>query len=177
MPNIERQAQNERAQISLMDEQFAAFMNSLYFDSLDDVFSNELQSIDLDVKRLQVAYLNTILMSPIDGIVTGIYKNQSTGNSILSGGITAAFARPLKSIDTGCRCGESARFVHIDIGSASGAWEGECCEVYHSSIGTSRTPGSGRPTLGLDPTNLRPNRRRGDRTNLRAPWHFWAARS
>jgi hypothetical protein len=27
------------------------------------------------VKRLQIAYLNTILMSPISGVITGIYKN------------------------------------------------------------------------------------------------------
>jgi hypothetical protein len=38
------------------------------------VFANELRNIDLDIKQLQIAYLATILMSPIDGIVTGIYK-------------------------------------------------------------------------------------------------------
>ena len=34
-----------------------------------------MQSIDADVYRLQIAYLNTILMSPIPGLVTGVYKN------------------------------------------------------------------------------------------------------
>jgi hypothetical protein len=34
-----------------------------------------LNSIDLDIKRLQIAYLNTIVTSPINGVVTGIYKN------------------------------------------------------------------------------------------------------
>jgi hypothetical protein len=42
---------------------------------LPQVFLNELVSMDLDVKRLQVAYLNTILMSPFQGVVTGVYKN------------------------------------------------------------------------------------------------------
>jgi hypothetical protein len=31
--------------------------------------------MDSDVYQRQIAYLNTILMSPIDGTVTGIYKN------------------------------------------------------------------------------------------------------
>ena len=42
---------------------------------LDKVLADEKNSIDLDVKRLQIAYLNTILMSPISGVITGIYKN------------------------------------------------------------------------------------------------------
>jgi biotin carboxyl carrier protein len=83
VPNIENQAQNQRAQISLMDQQFAAFMYSQNLPYLDKVFQNEKQSIDLDVKRLQVAYLNTILLSPIDGIVTGIYKNP--GDAVRAG--------------------------------------------------------------------------------------------
>jgi hypothetical protein len=39
------------------------------------VFQNELNSMDGDVFRLQIAFLYTILMSPISGVVTGIYKN------------------------------------------------------------------------------------------------------
>ncbi len=42
---------------------------------LNAVFDNELNSIDADVYRLQIAYLNTILMSPIPGTITGVYKN------------------------------------------------------------------------------------------------------
>ena len=74
-PVYECQAQWARAQISLIDQQFAQFMAGQNLQNLDTVFRNELHSIDLDVKRFQVAYLNTILMSPIDGVVTGIYKN------------------------------------------------------------------------------------------------------
>ena len=75
IPNAEIQAQNQRAQISLMDEQYAQFMFAQNLPNLDTVFTNELRSIDLDVKRLQVRYLNTILMSPLKGIITGIFKN------------------------------------------------------------------------------------------------------
>jgi multidrug resistance efflux pump len=44
---------------------------------LDAVFNNELRMIDLDVKCLQVAYLDTLLLSPIDGVVTGVFRNLS----------------------------------------------------------------------------------------------------
>jgi hypothetical protein len=80
IPFLESQAQNERAQISLIDEQFAQFManqsvTNLGFTDISKIFTNELSSIDYDVFRLQIAYLNTILMSPLSGTVTGIYKN------------------------------------------------------------------------------------------------------
>jgi len=75
IPTFESAAQNLRAQVSLVDEQFSQYMASQNIDKLIDVFTRELQNIDLDVERLQIAYLNTILMSPIAGVVTGIYKN------------------------------------------------------------------------------------------------------
>lgn len=74
-PAYEAHAQGLRAQISLMDQQFSQFLSGQNLPNLDQVFTNELNSIDLDVKRLQIVYLNTILMSPISGIVTGLYKN------------------------------------------------------------------------------------------------------
>jgi hypothetical protein len=74
VPSIESQAQNERAQISLMDQQFAQFMFTQTIPHLPVVFANELNSIDNDVFQLQIALLNTFLMSPISGIVTGVYK-------------------------------------------------------------------------------------------------------
>lgn len=74
-PKYEAQAQGLRAQISLIDQQLSQFMAGQNLHNLNQVFNNEKQSIDLDVKRLQIAYLNTILMSPINGIITGIYKN------------------------------------------------------------------------------------------------------
>lgn len=74
-PSIASTVQNLRTQIALIDQQFAQFVSTQNYSHLDQVFTNEKESIDLDVKRLQIAYLNTILMSPINGIVTGIYKN------------------------------------------------------------------------------------------------------
>lgn len=83
VPSIENAAQNHRAQISLMDEQFALFMQSQNLPYLAQVFINELSSIDSDVYQLQIAFLNTILMSPIAGTVTGIYKNP--GDAVQAG--------------------------------------------------------------------------------------------
>jgi hypothetical protein len=75
MPSIESQAQNERAQISLIDEKWNTLLAFQNVDQLDVVLPNQLQSMDLDVYRLQVAYLDTMLFSAIAGIVTGVYKN------------------------------------------------------------------------------------------------------
>jgi hypothetical protein len=83
IPFLESQAQNERAQISLIDEQFALFMNGISLPNLGQIFAHELNSIDSDVLQLQIAYLNTLLMSPIAGTVTGIYKNP--GESVRAG--------------------------------------------------------------------------------------------
>ena len=83
IPHLENLAQYERAQISLIDQQFAQFMSGQTIPYLTAVFQNELSSIDSDVFRLQIAYLNTILMSPIGGTVTGIYK--SAGEAVRAG--------------------------------------------------------------------------------------------
>lgn len=82
-PSIEAAAQNDRAQLSLMAEQFAVFMAQGTSANLETVFSNELTAYDMDVKRLQVAYLNTMLLPPIIGTVTGIYKQ--VGEAVLPG--------------------------------------------------------------------------------------------
>lgn len=73
-PYHELTAQFTRARISLLDEQFNLFMSTLNLPRLGQSLLNELNSIDADVFRLQIAYLNTILLSPIAGIVTGLYK-------------------------------------------------------------------------------------------------------
>jgi hypothetical protein len=74
VPSIEDRAKNERAQISLIDQQFAQFMAGQTLPNLKQIFANELESIDMDVCRLQLAVLDTILMSPISGTITGVYK-------------------------------------------------------------------------------------------------------
>lgn len=74
-PIFENLARNQRAQIDIGREVVSFVSETHFLNRLEDVFKNELASIDADVNQMQVAYLNTILMSPIDGIVTGVYKN------------------------------------------------------------------------------------------------------
>jgi hypothetical protein len=74
-PYYECQAQGLRSSISLADQQFAAFMDAQKMPNISQILENNLESMDLGVKRLQIAFLNTILLSPIGGFVTGLYKN------------------------------------------------------------------------------------------------------
>jgi biotin carboxyl carrier protein len=75
IPAIENQAQNERAQISLIDQQYTQFLAAQSLPNLATSMQNELHAIDLGVYQLQVGYLNTILMAPFAGVITGLYKN------------------------------------------------------------------------------------------------------
>jgi biotin carboxyl carrier protein len=83
VPSIEAKAQYVRAQISLIDEQYDQFVDEQKMLNLNQIFANELKMIDLDVKQLQVAYLNTILLSPINGVVTDVFAD--AGDSVRAG--------------------------------------------------------------------------------------------
>ncbi|WP_329082451.1 HlyD family secretion protein [Streptosporangium sp. NBC_01469] len=73
-PYIEAHARALRAQISLTNQQFAAYMFSQNIPYLETIFANELGSVDNDVYQLQIALLRSFLISPIEGVVTGVYK-------------------------------------------------------------------------------------------------------
>lgn len=64
-PFYDAKAQYQRAQVSLIDQRFSALQSAQNIPNLTTVFRNELASIDANVYQLQIAYLNTILMSPI----------------------------------------------------------------------------------------------------------------
>ena len=83
VPYLESQAQNERAQISLIDQQFPLLVGQYALPNLVNIFNNDLSSMDSDVYRLQVAFLNTILLAPFAGTVTGVYKNP--GDAVKAG--------------------------------------------------------------------------------------------
>jgi hypothetical protein len=74
-PRLECLARNDRAQITLGDEKLANLIYHLNLERLEEVLTNDLASLDTDVNQLQIAYLNTILMSPISGTVTGVYRH------------------------------------------------------------------------------------------------------
>jgi len=83
VPYIENQATYQRAQVSLIDERAAQVMQTLHYDKLKRGLTDELTILDIDVFQLQIAYLQTLLVSPIDGVVTGIYKQ--SGETVQAG--------------------------------------------------------------------------------------------
>lgn len=74
-PYLDARARNNRAQVSLRDQQFDAFMFEQNIPHLEQIFENELASVDNDVYQLQLALLASFLISPVPGVVTGVYKN------------------------------------------------------------------------------------------------------
>jgi biotin carboxyl carrier protein len=82
-PYLEARARNNRAQISLMDQRFESYMFEQNVPHLEQIFKNELASIDNDVYQLQIALLRSFLISPVPGVVTGIYKNP--GDAVSAG--------------------------------------------------------------------------------------------
>jgi len=58
-----------------MDERFAEFLYTSGRAHLPQVAKNEMDSIDNRVYQFQIALLKSVLMSPVSGIVTGIFKN------------------------------------------------------------------------------------------------------
>ena len=82
-PYLETRARHMRAHISLIDQKFESFMFEQNVPHLEKIFENELASIDNDVYQLQIALLRSFLISPIRGIVTGIYKNP--GDAVSAG--------------------------------------------------------------------------------------------
>jgi multidrug resistance efflux pump len=82
-PFIEASAKLCRAQVRLNDEMFANFLATLSVNDLSEVLNNELSAVDQDVRRVQAAYMNTILFSPISGTITGVYKR--VGEAVAAG--------------------------------------------------------------------------------------------
>jgi biotin carboxyl carrier protein len=86
-PSLEAEAQWHRSQISLMDEQYMEFYNSHkqwhYVNRLSSATRNDLQAMDNSVYQYQILLLKSVLMSPLPGLVTGIYK--SPGDWVVAG--------------------------------------------------------------------------------------------
>jgi hypothetical protein len=83
IPHLESRAKENRAQISLMDQRFESYMFEQNMPHLEQIFKNELASIDNDVYQLQIALLRSFLICPFQGVVTGIYKHP--GDAVSAG--------------------------------------------------------------------------------------------
>lgn len=76
---IENRSRHDRALIELGDERLATEIYNLRLKHMTQIWSNELSRIDLEVRKLQLNFTHTYLTSPIDGIVTAIYKDVGEG--------------------------------------------------------------------------------------------------
>jgi hypothetical protein len=74
-PSAENDIRYRRARSSLRPELLNAVRMREMFRYGDTTFPNELAAIDRQIKKLQVAYLDTLLTSPFDGLVTGVFRN------------------------------------------------------------------------------------------------------
>jgi hypothetical protein len=74
-PSSEAQMRFQRAQTSLQDELLTHTVFGFRSKHLERLFDNQLKMIDLRIRQLQVALAQRFLISPISGIVTGIYKD------------------------------------------------------------------------------------------------------
>ena len=62
-------------QIHLQDELLKHQIFSKKVENMKRIMENELKLLDLDINRLQHAFLKTLLISPIDGVITAVYKD------------------------------------------------------------------------------------------------------
>ncbi|MDT5354918.1 MAG: hypothetical protein QOJ56_3450 [Mycobacterium sp.] len=75
-PSAENNIRYRRARSSLRPELLNAIRMREMFRYASTIFPNELAAIDRQIKKLQVAYLDTLLISPFDGLVTGVFRNE-----------------------------------------------------------------------------------------------------
>ncbi|MCX4826221.1 HlyD family efflux transporter periplasmic adaptor subunit [Streptomyces sp. NBC_01142] len=82
IPSDENAIRSIRARIGQRQELLSA-MRMRALCERPETFTNELAALDAQVRKLQVAYIDTLLVSPIPGVVTGVFRN--TGDFVSAG--------------------------------------------------------------------------------------------
>jgi hypothetical protein len=82
-PQKENDIRRERLVADLSDEFLTDYVFFKRVPSLEMIWKNELDSIDLEIKKLQLAYIATFIFSPFDGKVTAFYKQ--AGENVRAG--------------------------------------------------------------------------------------------
>ena len=82
-PPLDNKITDSQLQISVMLERMKQRLAALRVPHLDRIVENELRAMDQEIRRLQLNYAHTFLYSPIDGIITAIYKD--LGESVSAG--------------------------------------------------------------------------------------------
>jgi multidrug resistance efflux pump len=73
----------QRIQLEIQDELLKHQLINLKVQNLTQIMNNELQLLELDITKLQNAFLQTLLISPISGLITAIYKD--VGETVSAG--------------------------------------------------------------------------------------------
>lgn len=74
-PSLNNEIEHERFQTTIRQELMRIESQSHQADHLNSILANELKSLDDEVRNLQLNYIHTFLTSPINGVVTAIYKD------------------------------------------------------------------------------------------------------
>lgn len=74
-PLLEDRIQFAKSQVELLDENLANRLFALRVPNLERILHNEADQMDWEIVKLQTAFCQTFLISPIDGLVTAIYKD------------------------------------------------------------------------------------------------------
>lgn len=83
LPSVENDIRFRRARIGQRQEFLAAWRMKEMCERAEVTFGNELTAIDQQIRKLQVAYIDTMLVPPFTGIVTGVFRN--TGDFVSAG--------------------------------------------------------------------------------------------
>jgi biotin carboxyl carrier protein len=75
LPSVENDIRFRRARIAQRQEFLAAFRMRQMCERSSETFANELAALDQQIRKLQVAYIDTMLVPPFGGIVTGVFRN------------------------------------------------------------------------------------------------------
>ncbi|NUK25996.1 HlyD family efflux transporter periplasmic adaptor subunit [Streptomyces lunaelactis] len=83
LPSVENDIRYRRAMIGHRQEFLAAFRMKEMCANAGVTFPNELAAFDQQIRKLQVAYIDTMLVPPFAGVVTGVFRN--TGDFVSAG--------------------------------------------------------------------------------------------
>ena len=82
-PNLENQIRFERVTADLLDEVLSETLFSLRVPNMERILTNELADIDLDIRRLQIQFIETFLTPRLNGIITEVQKD--AGDNVRTG--------------------------------------------------------------------------------------------
>lgn len=82
-PALENIIRYHDKKLNTEDDFLKTRIRALQVPYLDRIMANELVTIDREVARYQLAYMNTFLVSPFAGVVTAVYKE--VGEAVSAG--------------------------------------------------------------------------------------------